>query len=69
MKSATFTTECGEDLQLLIKLARKMGISARELTIDELEDIGVAAAISEGKTGELVDIDRFLKNLAKLRIF
>jgi len=65
MKSAIFTTESGEDLQLLIKLARKMGISARELTIDELEDIGMASAIDKGKTGEFVDTHQFLKNLTK----
>jgi len=40
-----------------------MGIKAQFLSKDDLEDIGIAKAIIEGKSGEFVDTDEFLKSL------
>lgn len=40
-----------------------MGIKAKFLTKDEVEDIGMAKAIKQGETGELIDTDQFLKSL------
>ena len=37
------------------KLAKKLGISARKLSKEEIEDYGLSIAISEGKTGEYIE--------------
>ena len=42
---------------------KKLGISTRKLTNDEIEDYGLSIAISEGKTGEYVDTETFLSEL------
>ncbi len=63
MSGALLHTESDKDLNLIIELAKKLGISARKLSKDELEDYGLAIAISEGKTGEYMDTDSFLKDL------
>jgi len=51
------------DLELLIALAKKLGIKGRRVTTEELEDIGLAKAIKEGRTGEFVDKEAFLEKL------
>ena len=54
-----------DDLQLFFTLAEKAGIIARFLSKDEKEDIALARAIDEGRTGEYVDTDEFIKELRK----
>ena len=44
-------------------IAEKMGIRAKFLSKEDLEDIGMAKAIDDGKTGEYVDTEEFLKSL------
>ena len=63
MEIAVISGESKKDIQLLIAIAEKMGIKAKFLTRDELEDIGLAKAMDEGKTGEFIDTDDFLKSL------
>jgi len=63
MESAIITGKSKKDIQLLVAVAEKMGIKAKFLTKDELEDFGIAKAILEGETGEYVDTDEFLKSL------
>jgi len=63
MESAIITGKSKKDIQLLLNIAEKMGMKARILTKDDLEDIGMAKAISEGNTGDLIDTDEFLKTL------
>jgi hypothetical protein len=63
MESAIISGNSKKDIQLLITIAQKMGINAKFLTKDDLEDIGMAKAITEGKTGEFVDTEEFLKSL------
>ena len=63
MESAIISGKSKKDIQLLITVAEKMGIKAKFLSKDELEDIGLGKAILEGKTGEFVDTDEFLKSL------
>lgn len=63
MKSAILTSESKKDLQLLIDLAKKIGVKTRVLTDEQLEDIGLVKAIKEGRTGTYVDADKFLNNL------
>jgi hypothetical protein len=63
MESAIISAKSKRDIQLLVSVAEKMGIKAKILSKEELEDFGMAKAITEGKTGEYVDTDEFLKSL------
>ena len=63
MEGAILHTDSDKDLSLILQLSKKLGISARKLSKDEIEDYGLSIAISEGKTGEYVDMDTFLTEL------
>ncbi len=63
MKGAILHTDSNQDLNLILQLAKKLGISARKLSDEEIEDLGLSVAIAEGHTGEYVDTDNFLKEL------
>lgn len=63
MESAILHTESSHDLKLILQLAKKLGISSRKLSKEEIEDFGLSAAITEGRTGEFIDTDSFLKEL------
>jgi len=63
MEAAILSGKSKKDIQLLLTIAKKMGIKAQFLSKDDLEDIGIAKAIIEGKSGEFVDTDEFLKSL------
>jgi hypothetical protein len=63
MEGAILHTDSDKDLSLILQLAKKPGISARKLSKEEIEDYGLSIAISEGKTGEYVDMDTFLSEL------
>lgn len=63
MEGAILHTESDKDLNLILELARKLGISAKKLTKQEIEDWGLSLAIKEGKTGEYIKTDAFLEEL------
>ena len=63
MEGAILHTESDTDLSLILQLAKKMGISARKLSKDEIEDFGLSIAIAKGKTGEYVDSETYLTKL------
>jgi hypothetical protein len=63
MEGAILHTDSDKDLSLILQLAKKLGISARKLSKDEIEDYGLSIAISEGKTGEYINTDTFLTEL------
>ncbi len=63
MEGAILHTDSNKDLKLILQLAKKLGIYARKLSKDEIEDFGLSIAISEGKTGEYVDTEEFLNEL------
>lgn len=63
MESAILHTDSYKDLDLILQLAKKLGISARKLSKDEFEDLGLTIAIEEGETGEYVDTVVYLKEL------
>ena len=65
MESAILTTTSKKDLQLLLDLAKKIGIKSKLLSKAEIEDLGLKQAIRKGRTGKYVDTDKFLKNLNK----
>ena len=63
MEGAILHTESKKELSLILQLARKLGISARKLSKEEIEDYGMSIAITEGKTGEYVKTETYLKEL------
>lgn len=63
MEGVILHTKSGKDLNLILKLARKMGISVRRLSREEIEDLCLAEAISEGRTGEYVNTKSFIDEL------
>jgi hypothetical protein len=63
MTTAVLNGESKGDIQLLVELAKKIGIKARILNQEEMEDIGMGYAILEGETGEYVDTEKFLNEL------
>ena len=65
MESAIVTTNSKNDLQLLLTLAKKMGIKSKLLTKEQLEDLGLKIAIDKGRTAKFVDTQKFLKSLRK----
>lgn len=65
MTTAILKGNSKSDIQMLIDLAKKIGIDAKILTQEEIEDVGLAFAIKEGETGQYVDTDSFLGDLRK----
>jgi hypothetical protein len=63
MESAILQTDSNKDLRLIIKLAKKLGISARKLSKEEFDDMGLSIAIKEGETGKYIDTETYLKEL------
>ena len=63
MEGAILHTESDKDLNLILQLAKKLGISSKKLSKEEIEDWGLSQAISEGKTGEYIDTESFLNEL------
>ena len=63
MEGAILHTESDKDLNLILQLAKKLGISAKKLSKEEIEDWGLSQAISEGKTGEYINTDSFIEEL------
>ncbi len=63
MEGAILHTYSTKDLSLILQLAKKLGISTRKLSKVEIEDFGLSIAISDGKTGEHIDTEQFLKEL------
>jgi hypothetical protein len=58
--------DSGENTNLLLRLAKKLNISARKLSAEETEEMGLFLSIQEGlSSGLLSDEEKnlFLKNL------
>ncbi|MFO7864605.1 MAG: hypothetical protein R6U85_11430 [Salinivirgaceae bacterium] len=65
MQTVILNSNSKADLELLTKLAKKLGINVKYITEQEQEEIGLFKAIQEGRTGEIIDTDEFLKDLRK----
>jgi hypothetical protein len=65
MQTAILNSESESDLKLLLELAKKLGIKSKVLSINEIEEIGLANAIKKGRTGEYIDAKDFLNKLSK----
>jgi len=65
MQTAILNSESVSDLKLLLELAKKLGIKSKVLSINEIEEIGLANAIKKGRTGEYIDTIDYLNKLSK----
>ncbi len=65
MKTAILSSGSTSDLELLLELAKKLGLKTKMLSDEQQEDIGLLYAIKKGMTGEFIDTDKFLKDLQK----
>ncbi len=63
MESAIFRAKNRSELKLLIDLAKRLGVKAKWLTQEDLEDFGLAKAIKSGKSGKLIDTEEFLESI------
>lgn len=64
MQKALLESESVSDLKLLLNLAKKLGIKSKILSMDEIEEIGMANAIKIGQTKEYIDTNEFLKKIS-----
>ena len=65
MKTAILTFDSDRELSLLIELANKLGIQVLELSDEQLEEYGLGKAIKEGKTGDIIETDKFIEFLTR----
>ncbi len=63
MEGAILHTESDKDLKLILQLAKKLGITTKKLSSEEIEDYGLSSAISEGKSEEYIETNTFLDEL------
>ena len=63
METVILSSNSQKDLNLILKLAKKIGISIKKLSKDDIEEIGLSLAIKKGRTGEYIDTDSFLNEL------
>ena len=65
METLLLSGEKKEEINLIIKLAKRLGIKTRKLTLDDVEEMGLLFAIKEGETGEFTDTDEFQNSIDK----
>lgn len=63
MEALLLKSEFKADLKQLMELAIKLGINVKALSVEEMEDIGIAHSIKNRKTGNFFDSDEFLERL------
>ncbi len=63
METIVLQSDSKENLQQILDLAHRIGVSVKVLSDEELEDIGMAQAIQEGRTGDYVNTEDFLQRL------
>lgn len=63
MDSVLLKTKSKENLNLLIILAKKLGVEVSVISEKAAEDMAMVSAIKNGKTGQFVDSENFLNDL------
>ena len=67
MESSILSTESQKDLNLIPQIVRKLGISTKNLTKEEIKEYDFSIAIKEGKTGKFIDTGSFLNKISKMK--
>ncbi len=65
METLVLSSISKSDLSLLYKLAKKMGVDAKRVSSEDLEDSALLLAMKNAQTGEYVNTCTFLENLRK----
>jgi molybdenum cofactor biosynthesis enzyme MoaA len=65
MDTVVLQGDSKDDLDLLVALAKKLGINVRVLDEQMVEEEALIYAIKKGKTGETVDVQGFIDELKK----
>lgn len=65
MEMVLINSESKKDMDLLIKIASKMGIQSRKMTVAEKEDYALGFSIKKGKADQYIDTRLFVKQLRK----
>lgn len=63
--SVILTGTSKSEIDLLISIAKKIGLKARTISSEEKEDAGLLYLMNTGRTKKTVDKDKFLKTLRK----
>jgi hypothetical protein len=66
METLILNSKSSSDLKLLADLARKLGISVKYLTDEEIEDIGMLKFLAEADRDEIVTKEQVMAKLGKL---
>ena len=54
-----------KDKRMFMDLAKRLGLSSRLLSSEDMEDMGLAMAMKKSKKGEVVAEEKILKALAQ----
>ncbi|MBP6611044.1 MAG: hypothetical protein KA206_08130 [Paludibacter sp.] len=65
MQTLVLNGESVSEIKLIAELAKKMGLTAKILSEEEREDIGMLKAIKSGRTKQYIDKENFLNQLRK----
>ena len=66
METLILNSKSSSDLKLLADLAKKLGISVKYLTDEEIEDIGMLKFLAEADRDEVVTKEQVMAKLEKL---
>ena len=65
METLILNSKSSSDLKLLADLAKKLGISVKHLTDEEIEDMGMLKFLAEVDRDEVVSRDSVMAKLGK----
>jgi hypothetical protein len=65
MQTIVLQSNSKSDMELIISLAKKIGIKVKQMTDEEKEEMGLLNAILKGRTGKYVDTKSFIEQLGK----
>ena len=63
MEMILLNSESKKDIDLILKIAEKMGINSKKMNAKEKEDYMIGIAIEKGKTNQFVDTKLFLNKI------
>ena len=63
METLILSGDNKSEMNLIVEIARKFGIKATKLSLEDMEDLGLIKAMKVGETGEYVNTDKFLDSI------
>ena len=65
MASLIIQSDNSDNLELIAKLAQKLGIQVNSVTEEQSEDLAIGTIMANAKTGKAVSRDSIMKKLRK----